>query len=759
MRAAWENRHLMRARRVAVSLLLIGAVGPLQGAVASGPSAEAQEPDPLVQASVEAMNSLISPDNCTRRDAADGDVENGIELLYVFCDDGVPPSGGGDKGIPVPAKYAATESGDDWSGLPAPATVEETAEADAADDIQPEAENRITLDVDVTLPPSAASVLFPEEAPVGVPKSGQPVIVFMHGCCGGNKASWEAANIDGSNETWHHSNAWFAARGYVVINYTARGFRNSNNQGSTGTTQLDSRRYEINDYQYLTGLLPEVDAFRASSDQAPVFMINRKKIGAVGGSYGGGFGWLALTDPTWASPLSHKPMRLGAVVTKYGWTDLVEALVPGGHYKDRNNAGETVIAPTDPAKALSRSPIGVMKQSIVAGLYATGNAMNGNHTTFPAVVHNAITRLNAGEPYDGDPDIEALADEFLNERSAYFQQRFWARVSNGLKIPLFAAATWTDPLFPTMETLRFYNKLKQVSPKYPMTMYLGDYQHFTHNKPKEWGDLCGDDNHVCTVDDYRSASGALNLGKPAARKRVGVNSRMNKFLDFYLKGRGKRPAGNVSSTTQICPSNASEKYPFEEPGVEYRAPTWRALTGGKPQKFAWGGGGVALTTTSTMAVDGHAQEADPVLRQTQSDKCYTTTQKDPGPGVVHLESNQIKDPFTMTGLPLLKMKYETSATDYWIAARLFDLAPDGSMTLVTRGICRVNSTASDQRCDVFALFGNSWTFEKDHKVVVELSQADTPFGRRDNVPSTITFPDVAITLPTTKPSFNVDFRR
>ena len=727
------------------------------GVLFQGPGASGQEPDPLVKSSLDALGKLVTPETCTKKDAADGDTENGIELLYVFCDDGVPPAGGGEAGIPVPAKYAARD-GNDWRGLPPPASAAETAEAAATDDIRPEGDNHITLDVDITLPASAASVLYPDDPPRGAPASGNPVIVFMHGCCGGNKTSWEANSIDGTNELWHHSNAWFAARGYVVVNYTARGFRNSTDRGSTGSTQLDSRRYEINDYQYLVGLLSDLDRERAAADEPPLFMINPRKVGAVGGSYGGGFAWLALTDPTWTSPLHNTGLKLGAVVTKYGWTDLVESLVPSGHYLDRDLSGKTSIAPTDPGKALSRDPIGVMKQSIVSGLYGTGNAPQGNHTTFPDYVHDVYARLQAGEPYDGDPNIERIADMFLTDRSAYFQNSYWNRVGKGLKVPVYAAATWTDPLFPTMETVRFYNKLKKVNPQYPITMNLGDYQHFTHNKPKEWGDVCGKDLHVCTVDDYRTASGKIRVNRPKDRRHVGINSRMNRFLDFHLRGKGKRPRSDVTSTTQICPSNATKKYKLDEPGIEYRAPSWRALTGGKPFRLGWGGGGAATTTTSTAAVDAHSQESDPVARQTQGNKCYTTSSTNPGPGVVQLTSNALKEPFTMAGLPLMKLKYETTATDYWIAARLFDQDADGAMTLVTRGVCRVNTTASDRTCEVFNLFGNSWKFNEGHKVVVELSQADQPFLRRNNVPSTITYPDVQITIPTARARFKRDWR-
>lgn len=748
------------ASRPLRAALVCALAGVLLLSTVGVPSSTAQEVDPLVTDSLAALTGLVEKADCSVKDALDGDPANGVALPYVFCDDGLPPVGGGEGAIPVPVKYKANQAGDDWTGLPQPATLEEAADAIAEDDLRPERENRISLDVDITLPPSAAAKrLTGGDFPVlKKPRGGYPVLVFMHGCCGGNKTSWEAGTVDATNELWHHSNAWFASRGYVVVNYTARGFRNSEDRGSTGTTQLDSRRYEINDYQYLLGLLADHDAMLRAQGQPALFQINPKKVGAVGGSYGGGFAWMALTDPTWRSPAAGRSMKLASVVTKYGWTDLVEALVPSGHYFDRDpQTDRTFVASTDPARALSRSPLGVLKQSIVAGLYGTGNNTAGNHTTFPQWIHDAIARLQQGEPYDGDPLLESLADSFLNHRSAYYQNAFWNRVQNGLKVPVYAAATWTDPLFPTMETIRFYNKLRSVEPDYPFTMYLGDYQHFAQNKPKEWGDICGPEYHVCTVKDFTRADGSVNLMKSPARLRKGINYRMSKFLDFYLLNRGRRPRSDVSATTTICPANASEKYKADDPGAEYRAPTWRALAP-TSKSFGWEGGGAATTTTTNGALDGHAIESDPVARDRQADKCYTTSQSSPGPGVVVYEDN-VNATFTMMGIPTVTLEHTSTATDYWLAVRMFDKKPDGTMTMVTRGVCRVNSSAHpDRTCTKFDLFGNGWVFEKDHKVVLEVTQSDTPFLRKDNFPSTTTYTKANIRIPVAPDSLNVDFR-
>jgi hypothetical protein len=234
---------------------------------------------------------------------------------------------------------------------------------------------------------------------------------------------------------------------------------------------------------------------------------------------------------------------------------------------------------------------------------------------------------------------------------------------------------------------------------------------------------------------------------------------MNRFLDHYLRSAGTAPARNVSATTTICAANASEKYPVDEPGIEYRAPTWRALAP-EVTRFAWEGGGVAVTTTSSTVLDSHADGSDPAFRFTQADKCFTTSSAETGPGVVQYE-NEVGSTFTMMGLPLVRLDYSLSAggSDYWIAARLFDRAPDGSATMVTRGVCRVNQAAAEEvDCAEFDLWGNGWTFQKGHTIVLEVTQADTPTFRRDNFPTSLQFAAATIEIPTTRPSLRRDFR-
>ncbi len=129
------NDFRLRTRAGARRLLAVALAGLLLiPAAGSGPSG-AQEVDPLIGDSLAALGGLVEKADCSVKDALEGDPANGLALPYVFCDDGLPPRGGGEGAIPVPVKYKENAVGNDWSRLPKPASVEEAAAAIAADDL------------------------------------------------------------------------------------------------------------------------------------------------------------------------------------------------------------------------------------------------------------------------------------------------------------------------------------------------------------------------------------------------------------------------------------------------------------------------------------------------------------------------------------------------------------------------------------------------------------------------------------------------
>jgi dienelactone hydrolase len=691
--------------------------------------------------------TLYNPNNCDRIVPATG-------YAVYKCDDGVPSTGGttanqtGAKAVTVPALYG----GNGYTGLPPKAP-------GAASRPGADSNGNIALDVDVTLPTTPP------------PAGGYPMLVLMHGCCAGDKTSWEATTFDGADaggEKWHYNNAWFAARGYVVVTYTARGFVNGSGDGSTGQTELDSRSFEVNDFQHLA-----CQTVGAASKFKPVtgrsVAVNPRRVVTTGGSYGGGFSWLALTDPKWSctpdTAADHTGMSLAATAPKYGWTDLVYSLVPTGTHEQEPGALPAFNGcDSGPRKLdgslcpIPRTPVGIPKRSILAALYASGKTgvpPGSSHTTFPPKIDNAITCLQGSYPPEQNPacasTIENLLPEFLRERSAYYQNAFFQRIANdpAYRIPVFNAATFTDPLFPPSENRRMLNRLRSVVPNYPIQVFHGDYQHFVQNKAKEWADICKSGSgprRVCAgIADY--PTGNYNANTPN-RVRTGITTRLNRFIDHYARPSGDpnqpQPPFNVTATLQICPQNAGTR-PADEPGPAFTAPTFEQLA---PNTLALHLTGTQATT-SDVEPNPHATNSDPVANfAANGGKCPVETQP-AGSGVAVYTSSPLTSPKTMIGSTRVTAHFSASpgATGVELNARLYDVFPNGTAVMVDRGPRRLTSGEVQAGSVSYELHGNGWLFQQGHRIRIELAQDDDPFLKSSSVPSSLTLSGVDLTIP------------
>jgi hypothetical protein len=229
--------------------------------------------------------------------------------------------------------------------------------------------------------PIDVNVAFPADDAVG-PDGNYPLIMIFHGY-GGSKFSFASFES-------------YLDRGYAVFSMTDRGFHQScgtqearddsltdtlPGDCTDGHIRLLDTRYEVRDAQYLAGELADED------------LVAPQKIGAVGGSYGGGMSMSlgALKDRVmlpdgslapWTSPVEGKAMKIAAAVPNIPWTDLVYALAPNGGTLDYVQ---------DTSYTAFGQRFGVMKQSLVEGLYTTG-AVQGDYAPIGA---------------DPDADLEA----------------------------------------------------------------------------------------------------------------------------------------------------------------------------------------------------------------------------------------------------------------------------------------------------------------------------------------------------------------
>ncbi|MGZ5313042.1 MAG: CocE/NonD family hydrolase C-terminal non-catalytic domain-containing protein [Solirubrobacterales bacterium] len=672
---------------------------------------------------------------------------------YFFCDDGVPTVGGltanltGASAITVPSIYG----GDGYTGLPPAAGQMADPGADMT--------GHISLDVDVTLPGTAP------------PAGGYPMVFMMHGCCSGNKKSFEATSFDAGGERWHYSNAWFASRGYVVVNYTGRGFYNSATGGSTGQTELDSRSFEINDYQSLACQVISHDAdWGAINGQNAAFQINPDHIVTTGGSYGGGFSWMALTDPKWTcdadSGASGTNVKLAASAPKYGWTDLLYSLVPNGRHGQlpgelpaTNGCDDGPLDLDGNACAGGGAAIGVPKKSIVNALYLSGTgALGADRTTFGTNITDAIGCLNGDYPFDPvgplcATTLSTTLPEFMRERSAYYQNDFFTSIATdpSYRVPVFNAATLTDPLFPASENRTMANRLLSVVPDYPIKQYYGDYQHFTQNKAKGWGDICGGDHHVCAFADY--PSGNVNAD-PAGFARAGVTTRLNRFVDNYAQPAGgyapATPDFDVTADVYECPTtSASQGLPADEPGPAFTAGSFEALA---PKNLALSMSGTQTTTSPILVQNLHAGLGDPFNNQVANqNKCRIETAPASAGNAVYT-SDPLSSQVLMIGATRVKVDFQLTAppgdAGFQLNSRLYDVYPDGKALLIDRGPRRLSTAEAASGQVTYELHGQAYRFLAGHQIRIEIAQDDDPFMKRSSVSSSATLSGVTLDMPT-----------
>jgi predicted acyl esterase len=528
------------------------------------------------------------------------------------------------------------------------------------------------------------------DADVTLPARGRgpfPLVVLMHGI-GESKTSYESAMIEGSRARHHLSNLWFASKGYAVLTFTSRGFDidRLRGDGETGGSrcvndriqsvdhdddlydddpaclaQVSHLNHEVRDTQYLIGQLVDGTLLDAAG-----VGIARRSIGVVGVSYGGGPAWILTRRNVWRSPKGRR-VRLAAAVPITSWTDLVYALLPNG--RDRDDT----VAETD-VEARQAQPPGVLKQSFVAALYLALNASSTKPFQLTDYLNTWYERVLDGEPYTDEIAADAFR-KLLTKRSAYYISK-----RGGFQTPTLAVQGFTDLLFSAIEPLRMYQRLRSEDEGAPLSMYFGDWGH--------------------------------PLSQNKADETAYVARLVNRWFDFYLKGRGADPSGAVEARVTECASDSM--------GALYRAETWEGLQAEEAATEL-----APFGQLRSPADDPHSDDLNPVpgVPPAPSSDCSVTgTAVDPDnvAGQVALPEG-----FEMLGMPEVTLTADPSAPDMYVAARLWDVDPASDrQALVDRGVYRLGSTEPQEIR--FQLNGNAYTFEAGHQMKLELTADDSP---------------------------------
>lgn len=105
---------------------------------------------------------------------------------------------------------------------------------------------------------------------------------------------------------------------------------------------------------------------------------------------------------------------------------------------------------------------------------------------------------------------------------------------------------------------------------------------------------------------------------------------------------------------------------------------------------------------------------------------------------------------TFVGLGHVEVPYTFAGQTGQVDARVWDVPPEGEALLITRGTYRIDVGGYDAAAGTLRLplFGNHWPLAPGHRLRLDLLQVDHPFLRPSNPPSTLTFVNPRLVLPT-----------
>jgi hypothetical protein len=383
-------------------------------------------------------------------------------------------------------------------------------------------------------------------------------------------------------------------------------------------------------------------------------------------------------------------MQIAAAAPNIPWTDLAYSLTPNGstldYVADSPYAGR----------------VGVMKQSLVNGLYFSGQSAPGYYSAAGTDPTADLTgwrnTLAAGEPYGAN--AQDAVNELTQHHSSYYIDH------SIIPAPMLMSSGYTDDLFPANETIRYYNRTRTQYPDGShLALFFGDFGHPRAN------------NKADVVDALTTAE--------------------NAWMDFYVKGEGTAPPEGVTSYTTTCPTS-------DPSGGPHTSSNWATMAKGEI-RF---NGDAAVTIDPNAGSDEVAAQFNPVggggacAQADGADQPGTATYRlDPAPA----------GGYTMTGSPTVIAKFTLPGDTSQVAARLLDVGPDGQETLVSRGLWRPATGGPTEQ--VFQLFPNGWTFAEGHVPKLELLPKDHNdglaggYGRVSNDQQPVTVEDLELRLP------------
>ncbi|HEX3361888.1 MAG TPA: CocE/NonD family hydrolase [Solirubrobacterales bacterium] len=506
----------------------------------------------------------------------------------------------------------------------------------------------------------------------------------------------------------------WAEEGYAVFSMSDRGWglscgkfdpQKAEPVCAKGYNHLMDDRYEVRDAQYLMSVL---------ADEG---LAQPKKIGVTGASYGGGIS-IALAslrnremEPTgklvpWESP-EGDAMEIAAAVPQWPWTDIAYSLAPNGRNLDYVT-NSPYRGPT------GKLPIGVWKASWSEGLNFAGEQLSNYNPSDPeANIPGWLLRFKAGDPYT-DASVNGIVNLLSTLHSSF-------GIDHSIEpSPLLIQSGWNDDLFPVDEALRYYQRTRAQYPGDPISLYLADIGH------------------------SRSQNKAADV--------AAFNKRLEAWFAHYLKGEGAAPSSSVEALTTSCPAIPSVgEVPSEGP---FKASDWAGL---QPGEIRLQTTGSATITHGTTAEEGtptvSSATFDPIVGA--GEPCVALPEEEvANEHAVEYSTGPIPaGGVTLMGSPTIVAEVESPSPNSEIAARLFDVSPEGYDRLIARGVYRPEGGVQQM---VFQLHPQAYHVPAGDEIELELLPSDFPYMRYSNLQANVTVSNLELRLPVNEQPGSLD---
>lgn len=503
--------------------------------------------------------------------------------------------------------------------------------------------------------------------------------------------------------------AYFASHGYVAMTFTPQGFG-----ASTGCIGLDSRTYDGRNAITMIDHLAGLDYVAQESPGDP-------RIGMVGGSYGGGLqGHTAIADP-----------RIDAISPGRTWLDLQFSLDPNNWVRDP-------AAPHD----ITGYEQGVFKRGWTSLFFASGSTVweQGGGGCDPVTRR---TRYPTAAPCPGwVPGIcETYTRVSATGDASEADQALIADSSTGpqleqLDVPTLWPQGLPDTLFTVNETAPVLVDLQRRG--VPVAVIWHSSGHGGYDPAPGDGEPYGG-----TFDDSPE--------RQAEFSQAYVPRRILAWMERYVRGDASVDTGPAFAyfrdwvAYDVAETGGTAAPAYGTAPTLPAADTAFTLDPADGELVAPGGavdGGEATFVNPPGGEPGAYSELPNF--SSPGDTGDRPAEDLPGQHVA-FETAALEAPVDVAGVPLLdlRLSHTNSLRDARVFAKLYDVAPDGTATLVHRQVApsRIPTDALGDTTTL-RLTGLSWRFDTGHRLRLVVAATDLAYYN-ERAPDTLTVASTA----------------